>query len=104
MLGAAGRFRFRKNCPVASNTTDATLIVLKQVFHSLHVMVGLLMSPDDGSSDIIDAYVKLFLSCCKRFVISYRGMDAVSFWSTTGNFPSLLNLGTHIVVYGSVRL
>ena len=97
-------FFLNLNLPAASNTTRATLTAAKQVFHSLHVMVCLLMSPDDGSSDAIDAHVKLFLSCCNRFVISYRGKDAVPFWSTTGNFPSLLNLGTQIREYGSVRL
>ena len=77
---------------------------VKQVFHSLYVMMCLLTSPEDGPSDVIDAHVKIFLSCCNRFVISYRGKDTVPFWSTTGNFPSLLNLGSQISGKVSVRM
>ena len=44
-----GQFFLNLNLPAASNTTKATLTALKQLFHSLHVMVALLMRPNDGS-------------------------------------------------------
>jgi hypothetical protein len=86
-----------------SDTTSKTLHALAQVFNLLHVMVCLLMTPRDSSVGLIDAHVKLFLSCCNRFAESYRGKDQVPFWSTKGNFLSLLNLAQQVEDYGSLR-
>ena len=86
-----------------SNTTSKTLHALAQVFHSLHVMVCILMTPKDSSEKLIDAHVKVFLSCCNRFVRSYQGKEKVPFWSTKGNYLSLLNLADQVEEFGSLR-
>ena len=86
-----------------SFTSPKTLKALEQLVHSFHVMVCGIMSPRKTSSHVIDAHVKVFLSCCNRFEASYRGAEKAPFWSTKGNFVSLLNLEEQVKNSGSVR-
>ena len=75
-----------------SDTTSKTLHALAQVFHSLHVTACMLMTPPDSLVKLIDVHVKLCLSCCDCFVKSYKEKGMIPFWSTKGNYLSLLNL------------
>ena len=88
-----------------TSTSKETCKALTQVFHALHVMISELMRPETPEKDTVDMHVKIFLSCCHRFEISYRGQNARKkpFWGTKGNFTSLLNLEEQIQRYGSVR-
>ena len=86
-----------------SDTTSKTLHALAQFFHSLHVMVCILMTPKDSSVKLIDVHVKLFVSCCDRFVKSYQEKGTIPFWSTKGNYLSLLNIAEQVAEFGSLR-
>ena len=98
------QFFIHVKLPESSYTTEATLMALQQMFNSLHVVIGLLMSPRDPKVETIDLHIKIFLSCCHRFVLSYYEPGCVPFWATTGNFPSMLNLRRQIENYGPIRL
>jgi len=95
-------FRFLQ-LPESSNTSSMTLIALQQLYVSLYVMVAMLMSPREPNTNAIIRHSKIFLSCCDRFSKSYHDSECEPFWSTTGNFPSLLNLGEQIRKYGPIR-
>ena len=95
-------FRFLQ-LPESSNTSSITLIALQQLYVSLYVMVAMLMSPHEPNTNAIIRHSKIFLSCCDRFSKSYFDSDSEPFWSTTGNFPSLLNLGEQIEKFGPIR-
>ena len=98
-----GLFFHNLELPKRTCTRPATVTVVKQMFHSLHVMVCILMSPRDPGPTEIDGHVKVFLSCCHRFARSYYATDAVPFWSTKGNFPTLLLLAEQRRRHGPVR-
>ena len=91
------------NLPRQSNTTTKTQHAILQMINSLHVMVCTLMSPRDLGSDDIDAHVKLFLSCCHRYCLSYYSASVKPFWSNTGNFPTLLCLAKQRERHGPIR-
>ena len=83
-------------------TTKSALLTVRQMIVSLQVMLALLMSPKDHAVNVIDRHIKLFLLCCHRFCQLYYNDDKVPFWTTTGNFPSLLNIAAQIKKYGPI--
>ena len=89
--------------PARRGTRLATILAIKQMFHSLHVVICILMSPRDLGEMEIDGHVKVFLSCCHRFARSYYTADVVPFWATKGNFPTLLLLAEQRRIHGPVR-
>ena len=78
--------------PEQCNTSNNTKCAVMQMFHSMHVMICILMSPRDPLADEIDEHVKIFLSCCHRYSRSYYARHVKTFWANTGNFPTLLCL------------
>ena len=88
-----------KNNKVTKNTTEAA----KQMIHTLHLLVCILMSPQDPDGKEIDMHVKLFLSCCHRFAKTYWDADVTPFWAKTGNFPTLLCLADQRNRHGPIR-
>ena len=86
-----------------TNTTKSALLSIRQMIVSLHVMIALLMSPQDPVVSDIDRHIKVFLSCCHRFCQLYYSDDQTPFWAVTSNFPSLLNLAAQIGKYGPIR-
>jgi len=90
--------------PESDIVANETLVAIKQMIHSMHVMVSVLMSPRDPCINTIDRAIKIFLSCCDRFVRHYYDDDTEPFWASTGNFPSLLNLPQQIEFFGPLRL
>ncbi len=89
--------------PRNSTTSQRTIESVKQMFHSLHVLVSILMSPRDPESAEIENHVKLFLSACDRFCRSYWGTSKIPFWAKTGNFPTLLGLASQRMWHGPMR-
>ena len=61
------QFFLQMQLPDRNFTTSTTMVAIQQMFHSMHLMICVLMSPRDSSADEIDRHVKLFLSCCHRF-------------------------------------
>ena len=89
--------------PQQTSTTTETKHAILQMTHSLHVMVSILMSPRDLGPEDIDAHVKLFLSCCHRYCLSYFCPSVKTFWANTGNFPTLLCLAEQRRRHGPIR-
>ena len=89
--------------PARSNTSLETTHAIQQMFHTLHVLVCILMSPRDPEADEVDEHVKLFLSCCHKFARSYYEKQVTPFWAKTGNFPTLLCLGEQRKRHGPIR-
>ena len=98
-----GQFFVNESIPSKCNTTQESWLYLQRVVSMLHVMVCMLMSPRDPNVSIIDRHVKIFLSCCHQYSTSYYDSNTIPFWASTGNFPSLLNLGEQIGQYGPLR-
>ena len=99
-----GLFFMNLELPTRMNTSTETKHVIQQLFHSMHVMICVLMSPRDPRAPEIDEYVKMFLSCCHRFLRSYYKGDEKPFWANTGNFPTLLCLADQRQRHGPIRL
>ena len=100
-----GQFFLQVQLPQSATTlAQETLVALRQLFNSLHVMLSMLMSPREFETKLIDANIKVFLSCCDRFVKLHYDSSVSPFWATKGNFLSLLNLAEQISTFGSVRL
>ena len=55
-----GQFLLNMTLQDATNITHHTLVALKQIFHSFHMMICLLMSPKESTIRAIDVHVKLF--------------------------------------------
>ena len=89
--------------PESTNTSKDSLKCLQQMIHALNVMICMLMSPRDPTPSVIDRHIKIFLSCCHRFAVSYYDISVEPFWANTGNFPSLLDLADQITLYGPIR-
>ena len=89
--------------PINSNTNEESIMALKMIINALSVMVHGLMTPRDTSTYFIDRHVKVFLSCCHRFCQAYYSDGVTEFWSTTANFPSLLNLAEQVNNHGRLR-
>ena len=85
-------------------TTADCVIRLREIYASFHVMPYLLMSREKEPKDEIDAHIKIFLSCCHRFCEEYYDRNVGEFWSTKGNFVSLLNLPDQIEYFGNMFL
>ena len=103
MICIYGQFFCEIKLPSSSNTTETTILTIKQMLILLNVLVSVLMSPRRSKTKDIDRYVKIFLSCCHRFVRSYYTADALPFWANTGNFPSLLDIPDQIAYMGPLR-
>ena len=73
------------------------------MFHSMHVMICILMSPRDSLAPEIDEHMKVFLSCCHCYARSYYESNVRPFWSNTGNFPTLLCLAEQRRRHGPIR-
>ena len=89
--------------PVNSDTSDECFIALEQIIQSLHVLLCSIMSPRNPNPDLIDCYVKTFLSCCDRYWQCRYEKETKPFWANTGNFPSLLNIKDMIKMFGPPR-
>ena len=98
-----GIFFLNFDLPARCNTSKNTELSIMQMFHSMHVMICILMSPRDPLADEIDEHVKIFLSCCHRFSRSYYNKEVKPFWSNTGNFPTLLCLAEQRRQHGPIR-
>jgi len=103
MLFVYGQFFLNVPLKRNSNTTKGTFLSIRQMIVALHVMIALLMSPVDPVVNVIDRHIKIFLSCCQRFTHLYYHANHEPFWSSTSNFPSLLNLAAQIQEYGPIR-
>ena len=75
-----------------------------QLLHTLFVLISMLMSKRNIAGQIIHEHVKIFLSTCHRCCRSYFHKKDTPFWANTGNFPTLLNLGSQIDRFEPVRL
>ena len=89
--------------PMNSNTNKESILALKMIINALSVMVHGLMTPRDTSTYFIDRHVKVFLSCCHKFCQAYYSDGVTEFWSTTANFPLLLNLAEQVKNHGRLR-
>ena len=89
--------------PCRSNTTTVTNHAIQQLFHSMHVMICILMSPHDPLAPAIDKHVKIFLSSCHQYARSYYAKEQKPFWANTGNFPTLLCLAEQRQRHGRIR-
>ena len=98
-----GTYFLQVRAPDNTQVSKETMESLKQVLNSLHVMIGLLMTPRQPNIDCIDMHIKLFLSCCNRYAKLYYAEGTAPFWSTKGNFLSLLNLPEQIRYFGPLR-
>ena len=98
-----GLFFLNLDLPVSSNTSESSKIAVQQMFHAMHVMICVLMSPRDANADEVDEHVKFFLSCCDRFAKCYYNDSVKPFWANTGNFPTLLCLGEQRRRHGPIR-
>ena len=74
-----GIFFLNLKLPTQCNTPKKTEAAVMQMFHSMHVMICVLMSPRDPSAEEVDEHVKMFLSCCHRFSRSYYKMEVKPF-------------------------
>jgi len=99
-----GLFFMNLELPTRMNTSTETSHAIQQLFHSMHVMISVLMSPRDPLAPEIDEHVKMFLSCCHRFSKCYYRNDEKPFWANTGNFPTLLCLAEQRRRHGPIRL
>ena len=97
-----GQFFLCMKLPENLITSTVTLWAIQQLLNSLHVLLSLMMTPRKQDPRILDAHVKLFLSCCQKFATSYYSAEVVPFWATTGNFPSLLNIPGQVEYFGPV--
>ena len=72
---------------------------------SLFCMISRLMTDVEVSSEEMNDYIKLFLSCCQKYHSRLYGNSSNKnpFWNSP-NFLSLLNLPTQIDQSGSMRL
>ena len=98
-----GMFFLNFQLPARCNTTKKTEMAIMQMFHSMHVMISVLMSPRDPLAEEVDEHVKIFLSCCHRFSRSYYSKSKKPFWANTGNFPTLLCLADQRRRHGPIR-
>ena len=89
--------------PDRTNTSNNTEHAIMQMFHTMHVMICVLMSPRDPSAEEVDEHVKMFLSSCHRYSRSYYSSDIKPFWANTGNFPTLLCLAEQRRRHGPIR-
>ena len=89
--------------PERFNTKTCVITAISQMIHTMHVMICVLMSTRNVCATEIDNLVKLFLSCCHRFVRVYWEDGAHPFWANTGNFPTLLCLPNQHRRHGPVR-
>ena len=102
-----GLFFLNSTIPSTALVSNETFPALQQMINALHVMISMLMSPHNHDVDLIDAHIKVFLSCCNRYerVITGNSLSAgIPHWAKKGNFVSLLNLREQIEFFGSVRL
>ena len=90
--------------PERCNTSVKSRVAMMQLLHTLFVLISMLMSKRNIAGQIIHEHVKIFLSTCHRFCRSYFHKKDTPFWANTGNFPTLLNLGSQIDRFGPVRL
>ena len=67
-----GLFFMNLELPTRMNTSTETTHAIQQLFHSMHVMISVLMSPRDPLAPEIDEHVKMFLSCCHQFSKCYH--------------------------------
>ena len=74
---------------------ENTLNKIKQMFHLLHVMVSIFMSPSNPYKVDIDGHVKVFLLFCSWYSHCYCDKREVRFWAKPGNFSSLFCLAGH---------
>ena len=65
MICIYGQFFRDITLPRSSNTTETTILMIKQMLISLNVLVSVLMSPRRSETKDIDRYVKIFLSFVK---------------------------------------
>ena len=98
-----GMFFENISLPDNTNTSEQSVTGAKQMLHSLHVLICILMSTDDPNDTEILNHVKVFLSCCHRFARCYWDKSVEPFWSKTGNFPTLLCLADQRKRHGPVR-
>lgn len=82
----------QNNCQRHNGLPQNTLYVIKQICHSMYVMIAILMSPRDPVEVDVDGYVNIFLSCCHQYFWTYHHKKESPFWTKTGNFPTLLCL------------
>ena len=89
--------------PARTNVNDQVLPFLYRTIHALHLLICVLMSPRGITEREVDNAVKLFLSCCHQFSKSYWKDSVDPFWSTKGNYPTLLCLPFQQRRHGQVR-
>ena len=98
-----GSFFLNLELPKRKHTTEQTEHAIMQMFHSLHVMICILMTERKLDSRELNFHIKLFLSCCHRYCRSYWEESVVPFWAKTGNFPTLLCLAKQHKIHGPLR-
>jgi len=99
-----GLFFMNLELPTRMNTSPETNPANQQLFHLMHVMMCVLMSPRDPLAPEIDKHVKMILSCCHRFSKSYYKGDEKPFGANTDNFPTLLCLADQRRRHRPIRL
>jgi len=87
-----GLFFMNLELPKGTHTSIQSQHAIQQMIHSMHVMICILMSPQDPAAEEIEEHVKVFLSCCHHFSRSYYNQSDIPFWAKTGSFPTLLCL------------
>ena len=99
-----GMFFRNVRLPERCNTSDESKVAIMQLLHTLFVLISMLMSIRNITGQVVHEHVKMFLSTCHRYCRSYFQKKDTPFWANTGNFPTLLNLGSQIDRFGPVRL
>ncbi|KAL7542268.1 hypothetical protein ACHAWF_007131, partial [Thalassiosira exigua] len=75
---------------------------LKRVTLSCQVMVGFIMLKKKIPREVLDAHIKVFLSCCHHFCQEYYHPSVAPVWFGKANFVSLLNLPEQIEKDGPI--